>query len=206
MPAGRPRQFDPPTALSQAMELFWSRGYDGTSLQELLAVTGLSRSSLYQTFGGKHQLFERCLDCYREMVTTGMWERLQEASSGRAFIEDSLRRTLAEQRAPGGPRGCLVLNTATEFGHRDADVSRRVRAGIDSFRDVFAEGVRRGQADGSITSQDHPERLAAYLVAGMGGLRTLVKADESEERIQAALETTLQALDGSSGRPPSRRS
>lgn len=195
MPAGRPRQFDPSAALTQAMELFWARGYEATSLHELLGATGLSRSSLYQTFGGKHDLFQRCLDRYREMVVDSMWQRLEQAPSGRAFIEDSLRRTLAEQTAPGGPRGCLVLNTANEFGHRDPLVTARVRAGVDSFRGVFAEAVRRGQADGSIRSGGDASRLAAYVVAGMGGLRTLVKADESQEHVQDALDVLLMALD-----------
>ena len=195
MPAGRPRQFDPSAALTQAMELFWARGYEATSLQELLGATGLSRSSLYQTFGGKHELFERCLDRYREIVVERMWRRLEEVPSGRAFIEESLRRTLAEQRAPDGPRGCLVLNTANEFGHRDPLITERVRAGIDGFRTVFAEAVRRGQADGSIRSTREPHRLAAYLVAGMGGLRTLVKADEGEQHVESALDVLLLALD-----------
>ena len=195
MPAGRPRQFDPSAALTQAMELFWARGYEATSLHELLGATGLSRSSLYQTFGGKHDLFQRCLDRYREMVVDSMWQRLEQAPSGRAFIEDSLRRTLAEQTAPGGPRGCLVLNTANEFGHRDPLVTARVRAGVDSFRGVFAEAVRRGQADGSIRSGGDASRLAACVVAGMGGLRTLVKADESQEHVQDALDVLLMALD-----------
>ena len=195
MPAGRPRQFDPSVALNQAMELFWARGYEATSLQDLLGATGLSRSSLYQTFGGKHDLFAQCLETYRDMVVANMWQRLEQAPSGRAFIEDSLRRTLAEQTAPGGPRGCLVLNTANEFGHRDPLVTERVRAGVNSFRDVFAEAVRRGQADGSIRSPRDPRRLAAYIVAGMGGLRTLVKADENRDYVQDACDVLLLALD-----------
>lgn len=195
MPAGRPRQFDPSTAVNQAMELFWARGYEATSLQELLGATGLSRSSLYQTFGGKHDLFERCLERYRDIVVDGMRQRLEDAPSGRTFIEDSLRSTLTEQRSPSGPRGCLVLNTANEFAHRDPLITARVRAGVDSFRDVFAEAVRRGQADGSIRSGGDPQRLAAYIVAGMGGLRTLVKADERQECVQDALEVLLLPLD-----------
>ncbi|WP_290651996.1 TetR/AcrR family transcriptional regulator [Aquisalimonas sp.] len=195
MPAGRPRQFDPPTALNRAIDVFWSRGYEGASLQELLAATRLSRSSLYQTFGGKHQLFSRCLVCYRESVAAEMIRRLEEAPSGRAFIEQSMRRAVAEQQVPGGPRGCLVLNTANEFGHRDAEVSRHVRAGLSAFRDIFAEAIRRGQADGSVARIHDPDRLAAYLVAAMGGLRTLVKADDSSASINDALELLLAALD-----------
>ncbi len=195
MPAGRPRQFDPSTALTQAMELFWARGYEATSLQELLGATGLSRSSLYQKFGGKHQLFERCLDRYREIIEEGMRQRLNAAPTGRTFIEQSLDRTIADLRTPDGPRGCLMLNTANEFGHRDPVISEQVRSGIDSFRCVFTEAVQRGQADGSIRNLSEPERLASYIVAGMGGLRTLVKGGESEERIQDARDLLMMALD-----------
>ncbi|SEO68676.1 TetR/AcrR family transcriptional regulator [Aquisalimonas asiatica] len=195
MRAGRPRQFDPPVALGRATELFWSRGYEGTSLQGLLATTGLSRSSLYQTFGDKHRLFSRCLEYYREKTAAAMWQRLEEAPSGRAFVELMLRRAVDERDAEGGPRGCLVLNTATEFGHRDPDVTHQVQLALSAFRAVFEEAVRRGQADGSIRSARDPHRLAAYIVAGMGGLRTLVKADEDRNHVQDALDVLLLALD-----------
>ncbi|WP_290632910.1 TetR/AcrR family transcriptional regulator [Aquisalimonas sp.] len=195
MPAGRPRQFDPPVALGRATDLFWSRGYEGTSLQGLLAVTGLSRSSLYQTFGDKHHLFSQCLEHYREKTVSGMWQRLEDAPTGRAFVELTMRRAIDDRHAAGGPRGCLVLNTATEFGHRDPDVTRQVQAALSAFRAVFEEAVRRGQADGSITPSQSPQQLAVYLVAGMGGLRTLVKGGEVEALVDGACEMLLTALD-----------
>lgn len=195
MPAGRPRQFDPPVALGRATDLFWSRGYEGTSLQGLLTATGLSRSSLYQTFGDKHHLFSQCLEHYREKTASAMWQRLEEAPTGRAFVEVTLRRAAEERRANGGPRGCLMLNTATEFGHRDPEVTSQVQAGLRAFREVFEEAVRRGQADGSVTASQSPEQLAAYLVAGMGGVRTLVKGGESESLIDGVCEILLAALD-----------
>ncbi|MEZ4652849.1 MAG: helix-turn-helix domain-containing protein [Candidatus Eisenbacteria bacterium] len=108
MGIGRPLEFDPEVALKNATELFWRRGYEATSLQDLLGATGLSKSSLYQTFGSKHELFEQCMSAYRHRLVRDLRERLDASPCGLRFIES------------------VLLEVAKEAGTKEA------RAGVSS--------------------------------------------------------------------------
>ena len=195
MNAGRPRQFDPDRAVTAAMEQFWAQGYEATSMHSLLAATRLSRSSLYQAFGGKQALFERCLEHYVAERLRAMRRALESSVTGRDFIRDALQHT-AEDARSGRPRGCLVMNSAAEFGRGRGRLSAKVNASIEAFAALFAEAVRRGQADGSIRSTRDPALLGRYLVTVMAGLRTLVKGSAADRAMVGQLtETALAVLD-----------
>ncbi len=195
MSIGRPLQFDPEQALDTAMHVFWASGYDATSLQDLLQAMRLSKSSFYQAFGSKQQLFERCLRRYREQTAQDLLARLDKLGSGRRFIAELLGAAVDEARSKHKPRGCLVMNTANEFAQRDPEVAAWVQKGVNRFKGIFETAVRRSQDQGEIPPERDPETLALYLVSSMSGIKTLVKAgldDESAERIVGVI---LSALD-----------
>jgi TetR/AcrR family transcriptional repressor of nem operon len=195
MSIGRPLQFDPEQVLDAAMQVFWASGYDATSLQDLLQAMRLSKSSFYQTFGSKQQLFERCLRRYREQTAQTLMARLDALGSGRRFIAELLESAVDEARSEHKPRGCLVMNTANEFAQRDPEVAAGVQKGVNRFKGIFETAVRRSQGQGEIPPERDPETLALYLVSSMSGIKTLVKAgldDQSAERIVGVI---LSALD-----------
>jgi TetR/AcrR family transcriptional repressor of nem operon len=194
MAVGRPKTFDPDVALQSALEHFWSHGYDGTSLQDLLDCTGLSKSSLYEEFGSKHALFERCLDAYREGAVAAMSERLAAAPTGLDFICHMLESATREPGPDGQPRGCLVMNTASEFSQRDRAVARLVSESIAAFTGVFRRAVKRAQAEGDIPHHKNPTHLARFVVANMSGLRTLAKGGASPRALRAAARVAVDAL------------
>ncbi|WP_455217838.1 TetR/AcrR family transcriptional regulator, partial [Kaarinaea lacus] len=138
MSMGRPREFDSEQALQAAMDIFWQKGFEATSLQDLLKGMKLSKSSLYQSFGSKQQLFQQCLQQYRSMMTDMMNQLLEEAETGIDFIE-KLLRSVAEQAvdSQASQRGCLITNTASEFAQSDADIARLVKTGMEGFTAVF---------------------------------------------------------------------
>ena len=119
---GRPMQFDPEQALQKAMLLFWARGYEATSTAQLMAAMGLSKSSLYQTFGSKDALFNLCLDRYGEMTAGYMRETLAQAESPKQFLLD-LVEAIAGYHGEDGPNGCLLVNSACELGTDNAVVN-----------------------------------------------------------------------------------
>ena len=177
------------------MEQFWAAGYEATSLQQLLEATSLSRSSLYQAFGGKQALFERCLEHYVADRLRVMGQALDASPSGREFIRETLRRTAEDARC-GRPRGCLVMNSAAEFGQGRGPLSRKVGACIEAFAGLFAEAVRRGRIDGSIATHEDPALLGRYFVTVVAGLRTLVKGSAADENsVRRLTEVALKALD-----------
>jgi len=194
MNVGRPIQFQPDAVLEKAMQLFWRKGYQGSSLQALLAATGLSKSSLYNAFGGKKQLFQRCLIRYRDQSAGRLRRHLEEAESAHAFISETLLSVAREPRTGTGPRGCFVMNTATEFAQCDGDVARQVDHSLTLFHDRFLAAVKRGQQEGEITRNIDPGMLATYLVTCMGGLRTMVKGGASVDQAERTVRIILRAL------------
>lgn len=195
MTLGRPLTYDPETVLDAAMELFWSHGYEATSLHDLLAAMGLSKSSFYQAFGGKKALFLRCVERYRERIGNRLHETLAAAPSGQAFIAQVLLSSVSESRQPQElRRGCLLMNTATEFAQKDAAVARQVSSGFEGLRTILSAAVRRGQAEGEIAADLDPAMAASYLISSLGGLKTVVKGGADEQRVRDIVAVTLRAL------------
>jgi AcrR family transcriptional regulator len=102
---GRPLEYHSEQVIDAAMKLFWHNGYEATSMQELVGAMGLARSSLYQAFGSKSQLFLTCLDRYQEATALDLTSRLESATTGRAFIEGTLLWAIAEAAEPADPKG-----------------------------------------------------------------------------------------------------
>lgn len=149
---GRPLEFDPDAALEAAMQRFWSNGYEHTSMQDLLVAMNLSKSSLYQAFGGKQPLFRRCVSRYTDQIASGLRDGLSKAPSGRRFIDAFLNSVLRDIKDRQGPRGCLVMNTATEFAQSEPEIAHDVTTSIDRFRDVYRQ------------QWNAPRRKATFLV------------------------------------------
>ncbi len=192
---GRPLEFDPDAALDAAMGVFWRHGYGATSMDDLLSAMGIAKSSLYQAFGGKRQLFERCMQRYQDGFTQYLRKHLDAAPSGRGFIAAFLNSALEEARTPGGPRGCLVMNTANEFAQRDPAMLEAVRMGIERFKAVLHEAVLRAQREGDIDPARDASTLASFLVTSMSGLKTMAKAGADEQTLKGVIEVVLHALD-----------
>src|ERR1700722_846783 len=142
-PRGRPRSFDTEAAVERAMGVFWSRGYHGTALPDLLRATKLSRGSLYAAFGGKHALFLRALDRY---IADAM-ARIDVELGPRHAPVDGLRTFLAGyvDRTSGasGRRGCLLVATAMELAGHDSEVDRRIGSFFKAMEARVADALSR---------------------------------------------------------------
>jgi|CXWL01.1.fsa_nt_gi TetR/AcrR family transcriptional repressor of nem operon len=194
MTLGRPLEFDPDKALDAALEVFWAKGYEATSMGDLLKAMALSKSSLYQTFGGKRELFKRCLGRYQDRFTTELRERLQRSSSGRRFIEEVFEYVADTAQEPEGAKGCLVANSASEFGQRDSGFAKPVAQGLRGLGLVFTEALYRAQAEGDVPRRADLNALASYLVSSMTGLRTLIKTGLEKREARAMVPLILAAL------------
>ncbi len=196
----RPLAFDPDIALDQAMHLFWERGYEGTSLQDLLRATHLSKSSLYQQFGSKHALLLETIRRYRDEISSRMDASLAAAPTGRAFIEDVFSEFTGGGATSAGPAGtesgCFVLNCASEFAQRDSEVAELVTGGLAQFEAIFEAAVRRAQQEGDIAQGRGAKALARYLVSSRSGLKTMAKAGAEPHTMQDIVGTVLHTLFG----------
>ena len=194
MSSGRPIQFDPDWALSAATAAFWSKGYEATSLQDVLGATHLSKSSLYQAFGGKPELFRRCTARYADEMVRQLHEQLRTASSTLEFLRATLMQIAGEGASTATPRGCLIMNTAAEFGQRDPAFAECVDQGISRFRAVLQLALSRGQKAGEIRREPSAATLADYVISSIAGIRTMVKAGAKPRTLHAIVDIVLESL------------
>lgn len=171
----RSREFDYDTVVRSARDLFWERGYASTSLAQLQAATGLSRSSLYETFGSKRALFGFAVDSYLSEIIGPLLEPMESDGSGKRELVEyflSLERFLRSSPKQVATRGCLMLNTFMELNDLDDEAAtlvrgyrKRVRAAIRKSLTTVGDGVR------------DPDGTADVLTAGQIGIMVTSRID-----------------------------
>ena len=188
----RTKEFEPQEALDAAMELFWRRGYEATSMRELLDAMGIGRGSFYDTFGDKHTLFLAALDHFQEVRTFWADEVLREA--GLDGIREVFRRTVDGLTEFEPRRGCLLANSAVELAPYDAEVASRISRYIGRTEDAFEGALIRAREDGEIPAGSDPKALARFLVNTLHGLRVLARAGSDRETLEDTVGVALGAL------------
>lgn len=166
-PRGRPRAFAPEAAIGQALETFWTAGFEGTSLDDLSAATGMNRPSLYGAFGDKRALFLKSLEAYRAR-TKGIAEAVAaEGGPLRARLRHAYRAALDIYFEGDVPRGCFLTGAAAVSAVEDPDIAAAVRVAIEEIDEGFAGIFQRARRTGEIPATADPlalGRLAASLV------------------------------------------
>jgi len=188
----RPREFDVDEALGRATEVFWKRGYEATSVQDLVDALGVNRASLYGTFGDKAQLFSAVLDRYGRQVN-GLVERaLAPPASGaeaiRAWFQELIRRVTQ----PGGPRGCLIVGSVSSCTTAPDPLRERVIAAVRASPDRLQEALAR---DPKLAGRDDLRALARFFAAEGHGLAVLARAGVRRQELDAAAEVALKVLE-----------
>ena len=194
MTVGRPIEFDPAQALDAATRVFWQRGYEATSLDDLLAEMDLSKSSFYQTFGGKSELFQKCLESYRDSNADHFRALLDQAASGKAFLETVLGNVAKCVNDPMGRAGCLLVNTASEFALRDPQIGGVVTRALARIEDLFYAAVCRAQAEGDIPGSADARSLALFLMTSLSGLQGMARAGARPEKIHVVVKVVMNSL------------
>lgn len=175
-PVGRPREFDEATVLDAVMEVFWQKGYEKTSMADLLEATGLHKGSLYQAFGDKHSLFMLALKRYVAEMGRNLSNALHSAPGAIAGIRQALNYFIDLACHGDGPNaGCLALNTMVDKGMADTEAGTILQAAQANQLAAVAAVVSQAQADGEIRRDLRPEdvaRMISIVVMGLvAGLR-----------------------------------
>ncbi len=193
---GRPRAFDTQRALARARDLFWSRGYAATSVQDLVDELGVQRGSLYAAFGDKHDLYLKAVALYDKENREHLRAILQDGP-----VLPALRRMLLDPSAltgapghPRGRRGCLVGNTTAELVPAD-DAARALAAdAYDGFVEVVTAALARAQAAGEVSTSATPEAQARMLLLLFQGSALVSRAQPDPDRIADSIDAALDAL------------
>ena len=191
----RPRAFDEAAVLARARDLFWERGYAATSIGDLERGLGISRSSLYATFGDKRALYDRTLAAYRDENLGRLRTLLTEATDLRATLE----RVFADAAAAkadcrAGARGCYVVNATTEMANACADALGFVSGNRERFVALLREALTRARDAGQLAREADPQALANYLFVCYNGLQVVVQTDIPRTELAAAVRLGVAAL------------
>lgn len=185
---GRPRTFDPDTALRQALDLFWERGYEGTSLNDLAQAMGIASASIYACFGSKEDLFRKVMALYGTTSGEPPRRALREQPTTRAAIHEMLRATADEITRPDTPHYCMLI-LAAPTGAVENHVVRELLA--DRRRDQLStikDRLARGVTDGDLTAPPASlDAIARYYTTVVQGLS--IQARDGADR--AELETVI---------------
>ena len=193
MNAGRPREFKTEQVLEAAMQQFWRAGYEATSLQDLLEVMHLSKSSLYQTFGSKHELFLRSIDFYQQSLVDEIHKSLINSRTSKTFLKNLLENVIAEA-ALKKKKGCLLVNTVNELSYRDKKVSKAVSVAFNNVENVIRLAVEQGKKEGTIKTSVRTETLVNYIITNISGLRTMVKSGVDEARLSSVVSMIMKTV------------
>ncbi|QFG24888.1 TetR/AcrR family transcriptional regulator [Actinomadura sp. WMMB 499] len=189
----RPRNFDEGRAVDAAMRAFWTAGYDGTSTRDLCEATGLGRSSIYNTFDSKHELFGKALARYMEIKTGGLVEVLEDSKRP---VRDRLWDVLEGAANPddGDPLGCFVVNTVVELVPRDPEIAERIERDQRERVDALRAAIETGMASGEIDPGKDADALARFVASTVGGLRVTARGGADRAALRAIAETAMNAI------------
>jgi TetR/AcrR family transcriptional regulator, transcriptional repressor for nem operon len=191
----RTKEFDPDAALQSALELFWRRGYEATSMSDLVEHLGIGRASIYATFGNKHELYLKALDRYNEACDPGLLHELSQPGPALPAVRTLVRRFAAEAGSGERRKGCFITNTAAELGAHDTAAARRVESSWDHVETLLHSALVRARAQGELPADRDPRTLARMLLVLMQGLRVVGKASDDPGRVRDAAEQALTLLD-----------
>ncbi|NML49209.1 TetR/AcrR family transcriptional regulator [Streptomyces sp. R302] len=192
----RTKEFDPEAALQAALDLFWARGYEATSMADLVEHLGIGRASLYATFGNKHELYLKAMDRYLETRDPRLVEELSAPGPALPAVRALVRRFADEATAEGlRQSGCLVTNSAAELAPRDPVVARRVELSWEQVETLLYAALTRARAQGELPEGRDPRTLSRMLLVLLQGIRVVGKASTEPARVRDAAEEALRLLD-----------
>lgn len=188
------KSFNETAALQKAMEVFWNKGYNGSSMDELTIATGLSRSSLYNTFGSKHGLFMQCLQHYRLQQQQALLQAVAGITSPLQKIQTAFRWIVQVILDDLSRNGCLVVNTTAEMSNHNGDIASFIVDNREGFEQLFAVWIQEAQHKGEISAAFTPRALARHLFNSYSGLRVSGKAMPEKAALEEIVAIALSCL------------
>lgn len=179
----RTKEFNEEQILDKAIDIFWHKGYNGTSAQDLVTYLGLSRSSLYDTFGDKHTLFVRSLGRYQEKGVAATKELIAQSDDMKEVLKGLLKQAVLESSQDTTTKGCFAVNSMVELALHDKEIARLLDQNRQDMEVVFFEAVKKGQELGQITKDHSALSLSRFLYCTYSGIRVLSRSKETAKEV-----------------------
>ena len=191
----RQKEFDRDEALHKAMEVFWSRGYEAASIQDLVKHMGINRQSLYDTFGDKHTLYLAALDRYREVEGRKMFEALERPGSVKRALRQLFEGVVESSLGGGERRGCFVGNATSELAGRCRETAEKACGSMAAAEEALYRALLRGKRAGEIGRGRDLRAVARFLYSSLQGLQLMSKATRDRKTLEDVVRVTLSVLD-----------
>lgn len=179
----RTKEFKEDHALDKAIEIFWHKGYNGTSAQDLVTHLGLSRSSLYDTFGDKQKLFAQSLLRYQKQSQDQVIKLLDESENVKETLHDIFKQAVIESLEDRITKGCFMVNSSVELAMHDEEIAKIVKNNSQTMEEVFTKAVQKGQAAGHISKTIDARVLARFIFNNYSGIRVLARTGERDKQV-----------------------
>ena len=189
----RTKEYVRAEVLEAATRVFWERGYEGTSVENLVEATGLHRRSMYGEFGDKDGLFLACIDHYANETAKHLMAILQASPRGLQNIGAFFRERV-DYAASDTCQGCLLVNTAIENGVVGTEASAKARGYLHLMEEEFYACLMAAQSNGHIPEHKDCQTLAKYLTCFLEGLMVMGKAHQDRDSLERVVQTALETV------------
>lgn len=186
--------FDKTLVIKQATDVFHLKGFNATSMQDLVDATGLNRSSIYNSFESKHNLFLECMEAYQNKYQSKLSDILLKASTPIEAIEFLFELYLKESTIDKDNRGCFLINCKSEMGNKDVSITNFLNKNAKHMLNLLEDLVFKGQQQKVINLQRNHKDYALYLYSSISGFRSISILISDKNKLQAIIDSTLQTI------------
>ncbi len=190
----RTKVFDEEIVLNKAVNLFWEKGYNGTSAQDLVDELGISRSSLYDTYGDKYQLFKNSLLQYRKKFAGAMIEMIEKSNDYEKTLKDIFQYVVTESLQEKCSKGCFMVNSSIELAPHNSEIAEIVNDNMKDIEEALFRLIKKGQDIGQFSTSHSARSLARFIFNTISGLRVASKSGTEKKIFDDIVKVTLSAL------------
>jgi TetR/AcrR family transcriptional repressor of nem operon len=191
----RKREFDEKNVIEIATNLFWKKGYNAVSTQDLIDAFGISRSSMYAAYKDKRSLFIIAFQHYRETASQGMINVLNENRSFKDTISQLLTQLIKETISDNDNKGCFIVNTAIELAPHDNEILEIIQENRRNIISALTTSIEKGIENGEIKTNQKPKSLANYFYNLINGLRVDAKVHKDKNNYKEIIKIAISVLD-----------
>lgn len=191
----RTKQFDERQALVSAMLVFWEKGYEGTSINDLEQAMGLKRTSIYNAFGNKSALFERVMSCYKESVMAALFTELDSAPDIREGVRRMLNGALDIHFDEDNPGGCLVVLSIVESGQHDEQSQASMQQTFHELKSALQKRLSKAKKSGALSKNLDAGSTATTIATTMAGMMVMGKANFTKASLKKTINQVVGLLD-----------
>ncbi|MDC6366175.1 MULTISPECIES: TetR/AcrR family transcriptional regulator [Flavobacteriaceae] len=190
----RTKQFNEEEILKKAMELFWQKGFHATSIQDLVSHLGVNRASLYDTFGGKEELFNKAFAQYRSGSRNWLKSLFEDADGVKAGFQKLFSEAIKQSVEDPYRKGCFVVNTTTELIPGDETLLEVLGENKSQLIALFSNYIQNGIYSGEFSSTLDADSVASMLFTFYNGLRVVAKVDPNPDKLKKMVDAALSVL------------